>query len=650
MFAFVQFTSEAGCKRAIQSVNGTLIDGLRVTVGVAKYKKDRNRQAGVNVLQLEGSKLDTVDRGRQQEKLETLRSLRDGRTYKEVLKMDSRRRSEFVIADKKEGQSKISNGFRKVWDMYIPIEDSSWVKNSLTGILNYPFKPDMVMKALEKEGFKVKVISWGYVENACIIIFNSNDDFLDVWSNLREKLSSWFLWLSPVLNERGVPLAYYFIELTGLPLFTWNEPFLVKLAGMWGEFVCILEETRSKEDLSSAKLLLRAASPFDVPEVFTVGYYGRSFKVKTSLGGSCFNSSVTLGDELQKRFEDGNNADFSEENDGCNSDEKEDNLEWSAEVVRSKVDTWLQNNHYSGRNVGRGVQVLKKHSHTNSNSHGVSENLEVEAESIPNRDYAGLGLRGVVEQFSSAHSDENWDSYSPVTNLIPAGPTVKLKWDGLGKSFEYQSMYDSKEEDKCFSTDIVSVGVQEAEGSNIGKEVEGQVLQEGIKEVIVKSSGRWKLGFPVSTCLSIRSAPDGRRGRGRKLGSVKEMVINCSAIAQNLPRAFLFGNFFPESEAAIHVIAPGAGRENRRMRKFLINEALELVDICTASSPPFKECLEEGMTTWKVCRMIGISFKKGKKTFIEKIIDLEEDRRKSFKGSVGVSSPGIKGWVDQHVK
>ncbi|XP_039012982.1 polyadenylate-binding protein 6-like [Hibiscus syriacus] len=43
-FSFVQFTVEEGCRRAIQYVNGTLIDGKRVSVGVAKYNKDRRRE------------------------------------------------------------------------------------------------------------------------------------------------------------------------------------------------------------------------------------------------------------------------------------------------------------------------------------------------------------------------------------------------------------------------------------------------------------------------------------------------------------------------------------------------------------------------------------------------------------------------------
>ncbi|XP_039040141.1 serine/arginine-rich splicing factor SC35-like [Hibiscus syriacus] len=43
-FAFVQFERESGLKRAIDMLNGSLIDGRRITVGVAKYTDVRPRK------------------------------------------------------------------------------------------------------------------------------------------------------------------------------------------------------------------------------------------------------------------------------------------------------------------------------------------------------------------------------------------------------------------------------------------------------------------------------------------------------------------------------------------------------------------------------------------------------------------------------
>ncbi|XP_039066903.1 polyadenylate-binding protein 4-like [Hibiscus syriacus] len=42
-FAFVQFVNEAGIRKAVENLNRLWIDGRKVFVGVAKYKKDRSR-------------------------------------------------------------------------------------------------------------------------------------------------------------------------------------------------------------------------------------------------------------------------------------------------------------------------------------------------------------------------------------------------------------------------------------------------------------------------------------------------------------------------------------------------------------------------------------------------------------------------------
>ncbi|XP_039054991.1 serine/arginine-rich splicing factor SC35-like [Hibiscus syriacus] len=121
-FAFVQYAVEEGCRRAVMNVNGTLIDGKRVTVGVAKYKRGRKRDAEVKRSQLEGIKPFREANGRQQVDLESPRSLRDGRTYKEVVNVDKSRSVDQQRRVNREGQKK-AKGVRNVWDMHIPSED-----------------------------------------------------------------------------------------------------------------------------------------------------------------------------------------------------------------------------------------------------------------------------------------------------------------------------------------------------------------------------------------------------------------------------------------------------------------------------------------------------------------------------------------------
>ncbi|XP_039007793.1 RNA-binding protein with serine-rich domain 1-like [Hibiscus syriacus] len=70
-FAFVQYAMEEGCRRAIQNVNGTLIDGKRVSVGVAKYQKERRRATDDKKFQVKGNKHVRGEEGRQQVVMES---------------------------------------------------------------------------------------------------------------------------------------------------------------------------------------------------------------------------------------------------------------------------------------------------------------------------------------------------------------------------------------------------------------------------------------------------------------------------------------------------------------------------------------------------------------------------------------------------
>ncbi|KAE8716200.1 Phospholipid-transporting ATPase 2 [Hibiscus syriacus] len=641
-FAFVQFALEKSCSRAVQNVNGTLIDGKRVSVGVAKYKKNSRGGTVGNKLQSAGNKQVIGDRGWQQVKTKKASSLRNGRTYDEVLMGDSSKNMEQVIVESEGGKGLKDNEVRNVWDMHIPNDDYGWVKYSLTGVVKYPLQPNMVKKAMAKEGFQVKIVSWGFVTNAVIVMFKSNEDFVKAWSNYRDKLFSWFQWLSPVMSEDGVPLAYGLVELVGLPLLCWNVPFLEKLAGRWGDLVCILDETRNKEDLSSARLLLRAASPYDIQESIIVGSYGRSFKVKISLGGSYYAATDVSGEELQEIPVNGDS-----------SGKKVDSRGKSAEVVGTEVGTWGQKVVESGGFEEGGEHSLEKSSYTKSYGYGLSGNLECVMEPVSNKEYAGLGLRDVVDQSCSAQSDSNWDSFSPVTKIIPKGPAVKLKWDGLEEHNKCQSLHELIEVDSGGLRDKEGEGVQEEEENRMQMKVVSQSVKEVNKEISVK---RKKRGFPVTTCMTLRAAQDGKkkkghyarvykRSRNRRIwfNSSNDAVFTGSeAITIQDQKGSDRTNCHQPSLEDVECVEADISsslkfrRNSRKNRRGLINLALELVSINTAFSPVFSKLVEEAMATWEVSILLGISFKDGKETFIEKILCLE-------KGSEVVKDDGYDG-------
>ncbi|KAE8680788.1 hypothetical protein F3Y22_tig00111366pilonHSYRG00093 [Hibiscus syriacus] len=304
-FAFMQFGNENGLRRAVENLNGAVIDGRRITVGVARYKESRAWRSR-SVLEIK----DTVADAQNKEKVR-----------------------------------------KNIMEMHISSESSSWVKRSLTGIIKHSFKLEFVHNALVNEGYDVQIVRWGYVWNSCVIVFNSAEEISDAWMKKKEDLQFWFDRLGPLLNDEGVPLAFCLVELFGLPLLCWNESFLESLAGRWGRVVDILDDTKQREVLTKARLLIRVASPFDVPDQITIGSYGRSFKVTMKIGSTnddtmFFSTNPPVASSDEGQF----GAFTTEKEEDRVGSESEEGFARSVEENRQRVDSWME----QGASIGFG--------------------------------------------------------------------------------------------------------------------------------------------------------------------------------------------------------------------------------------------------------------------------------------------------------
>ncbi|KAE8729878.1 hypothetical protein F3Y22_tig00003096pilonHSYRG00052 [Hibiscus syriacus] len=230
------FVKEEGLKKAIANVNGIWLDGKKISVGVAKYQKQKLRQAvRSNVRRDEDSLIKGGYRSRRVGS-EYFSRLRDERLYKDAV----------VSFD---GQN----------------EDL-----------------EIVVKGLASDGIKVKRAKWGYAWNSCILTFGSMEEFEEVWSSRREEVAFWFDWLDPLMSGEGVPMAFCSVELIGMPLLCWNASFMEKMVSRWGKLVCIHESTARREDLAVARVLLRVASPFDSRKLLHWVHMGDSLRDKAS--------------------------------------------------------------------------------------------------------------------------------------------------------------------------------------------------------------------------------------------------------------------------------------------------------------------------------------------------------------------------------
>ncbi|KAE8682317.1 Polynucleotide adenylyltransferase family protein isoform 4 [Hibiscus syriacus] len=264
-FAFVHFASKDDMHLAIEKMNNASVDGRRILVSIAKYQKKsiprslkrtsgaRSTDAGVYGLLRELPSSQAAGSG----KKEMMNKFRNGRSYKEMV----------VGAKEVEGQKAGSFGakkeVKKKLEVFIPMEDRSWLRSSLTGICKPLFEVEFVQRALRTEGINVKVIQWGYAKKACL-----------------------FERLEHVMEEEGVPLPYCAVSMIGVPLNCWSVPFFTSLASRWGKLVKIQEQTANRVDCRVAYMLLRVESPFDIPPHVIINTYGRSFMIKIKVEGS----------------------------------------------------------------------------------------------------------------------------------------------------------------------------------------------------------------------------------------------------------------------------------------------------------------------------------------------------------------------------
>ncbi|KAE8687588.1 putative Glucan endo-1,3-beta-glucosidase precursor [Hibiscus syriacus] len=147
-FAFVHFASKEDLLNAMSKINKVMVDGRRIVVTSAKYQKSsfpgnlkRNSvvgpgEAGVEVSKRKNPIGQVVDVG----KKELFNKFHDGRTYKDTV----------VGARKVEGQQVISSGdmreVKKPLEVFIPMEERTWLRSSLTGICKAIFEVEFVQR------------------------------------------------------------------------------------------------------------------------------------------------------------------------------------------------------------------------------------------------------------------------------------------------------------------------------------------------------------------------------------------------------------------------------------------------------------------------------------------------------------------------
>ncbi|KAE8663254.1 hypothetical protein F3Y22_tig00112989pilonHSYRG00048 [Hibiscus syriacus] len=176
------------------------------------------------------------------------------------------------------------------------------------------------------------------------------------------------------------------------------------------------------------------------------------------------------------------------------------------------------------------------------------------------------GKVGLVEGGDMSDKDKHlYIDMWLVTRIIPPGSAVNFKWNEQPNQNKLRLCSESNEDKRCNKIEEKNKGDHEPEIEVLDKDLEIKWQQEENTEVKVKSPKRWKMVYHVSTSLSIRSAPDGRREDGRY-----------SRVYRRSRERRICKNIV--SEVADSYTASGTGKDNRMKRRCLITKSLDLED------------------------------------------------------------------------
>ncbi|KAE8692137.1 Nuclear transport factor 2 family protein with RNA binding domain [Hibiscus syriacus] len=559
----IEFGDETGMSKVVENINGLWIDGRKVFVGVAKYQKDRPRAAGTSRSQFDAAEKFTEEKSKPCEKAEFQRSIRDDRSYKDALLTSSTRRRDLEQQENKYDSLDRRRGKKNIWEMHIPTKSSSWVKRLLMGIVKQSFDLELVQRALANEGFEVQIASWGYVWNSCVVMFKSEEKMKEAWLNKSEELWFWFDRLAPLLNEGGVPMAYCLVELYGVPLLCWQEDFLEKLAGRWGTMEGIQESTKTREDLTTLKILLRVASLSDVPEV--------NIRVKDS------NERVTVM-ELEE-----------EEDDSLQSSDKSGPFRL-VEEARQKVDTWIDQGLSSGF---AGVGEVSK---------GLESQHDLIAEvglKDPARNEDAVGSIEGVKVISSRGGSKNRSATSLSLKSDPVGRKGELR-NRMGRAL-IPTVCHSEIPDAVVTTEGDSDGSRDFNAYLTEDEKEGRAQNNNSMEMfrlfiqqtrlidlpLIGGNFTWSSNRVYPTVVRL----DRRRMNSINALNLKSEIIKDSVIFKTSVRDHFFEAFNCRSTLEVEDIKLNFSRislEQSLMleKKFTEEEIWETLNSCDSNKAP----------------------------------------------------------------
>ncbi|KAK8540423.1 hypothetical protein V6N13_008845 [Hibiscus sabdariffa] len=266
-FGFVRFKKEVDADRAIERLNGLLVYGNKIFVGLAKY----------SIRTSSGNK---VKLGKSSDETQTNMSSKQGlaQLNKDISKSDGKAPIEEieVVGQKKEMQ--VGKVLRKIQGHVI--DEELWnLKRCLVGVMASVCKTSSISSRLQSWGLgEINVKSMGgksfFLSFADDELFTMLEDL--EWSYLKEIFVDVYPWTENVNQmERAT-----WLEISGMPLHCWNQCTFKRMAKLWGSFEALGENTFRFKNCEKVTVLITTFQVETIDEVIEIEVGNLVFKVR----------------------------------------------------------------------------------------------------------------------------------------------------------------------------------------------------------------------------------------------------------------------------------------------------------------------------------------------------------------------------------
>ncbi|XP_058746299.1 uncharacterized protein LOC131619193 [Vicia villosa] len=260
-FGFARFTEVEDGRLLAVRLDNIIIAGRKIHVNLPRYQRGFIGGVVKRGVPRKGAErrmpLSANDKNR---KLRGAENNRAGKSYAEVVA------KVIGVAEMKEVE-------KPLFSFQSKEEFRSRFVKAYVSHLRFPGTAYNVQTHLEIEGvFGVKVTPLG--GNSCLLE-ESEEGFIE--DLIREGDLWWKDWFSVIKmweegSIDGSRDAWF--RVYGIPLHVWNSEFFVALAGSWGRFICVDENTAKSEVFDVARVMVNIPITLKIPDTVTVSIDG----------------------------------------------------------------------------------------------------------------------------------------------------------------------------------------------------------------------------------------------------------------------------------------------------------------------------------------------------------------------------------------